>query len=198
MNIDWDPPQPRRGLLGEWDKFVGPGQTRAEFWLILIPSVVAALGVAAYAHFQVLHWNGLQYAVAMLMAFDLTGGIVCNATTAAKRWYHRPGQGPVLHVGFIAVHIVYFLLVAWLFRGMDWLYFAVFSVLLLGFSLVALAVPLYLQRAVTLLLYATVLLVAFFGFSAITGLEWFIPLLFLKLLVSHLPKEAPYLPELKG
>jgi hypothetical protein len=198
MNIDWNPSHPRHSLLGEWDKFVGPGQTRAEFWLILAPSMLAALGMAAYAHFQGLPWNGLQYGIAMLMAFDLTGGIVCNATTAAKRWYHRPGQGLVQHISFIAVHIVYFFLVAWLFRGMDWLYFAVFSVLLLGFSLVAMAVPLYLQRAVTLLLYAIVLVVALYGFSAISGLEWFIPFIFLKLLVSHLPKEAPYPPESKG
>jgi hypothetical protein len=57
MNVDWIPPEPRRGLLGEWDKFVGPGQTRAEFWLILIPSVVAVLALAAYARYQALNWN---------------------------------------------------------------------------------------------------------------------------------------------
>jgi hypothetical protein len=92
MNIDWDPPQPRREWIGEYDKVVGPGQTGAEFWLILIPSVVAALAMAAGAHFLGLNWNLPRYAIAMLMAFDLTGGVICNATNAAKRWYHRPGR----------------------------------------------------------------------------------------------------------
>jgi hypothetical protein len=27
MNINWTPPEPRRGLLGEWDKLIGPGQS---------------------------------------------------------------------------------------------------------------------------------------------------------------------------
>jgi len=51
MNVDWTPPAPRQGWRGEWDKFVGPGQTRAEFWLILAPSLLAGLGAPLYAIF---------------------------------------------------------------------------------------------------------------------------------------------------
>lgn len=32
-------------------------------------------------------------------------------------------------------------------------------------------------------------------FAPTPGLEWFIPLLFLKLLISHLLREEPYLPD---
>jgi len=49
MNVNWNPPAPRRGLAREWDKFVGPGQTRAELWLIVIPSLLAGLGLPLYA-----------------------------------------------------------------------------------------------------------------------------------------------------
>ncbi len=121
MNVDWNPPEPRRGLIGEYDKLVDPGQTEAEFWLIFIPAVMAMLALAAYAHFMQLNWTLLQYGIALVIAFDLTGGIVCNATTAAKRWYHRPGQGRVQHFTFVAVHAGYVFLAAWLFWGMDWL-----------------------------------------------------------------------------
>jgi hypothetical protein len=194
MNIDWTPPEPRRGLLGEWDKFVGPGQTRAEFWLILIPSVVATLALAGYARLQGLNWNLVQTIVAMLLAFDLMGGVITNATSTAKRWYHRDGQGTVQHIGFIAVHAVHIFLVAWLFRGMDWLYFGVFYSCLLAASLIILSVPLYLQRPVAFLLYGGVVLISFYRFSPTPGFEWFVPVFFMKLLLSHLLKEAPYRP----
>lgn len=91
MNVNWDPPAPRRGLAGEWDKFVGPGQIRAELWLIIIPSLLAGLGLPLYAIWLGLGWTTAQLVVAGLMAFDLTGGVVTNATSTAKRWYPRPG-----------------------------------------------------------------------------------------------------------
>ena len=83
---------------------------------------------------------------------------------------------------------------AWLFRSMDWLYFGVFYACLLGAGLVILAVPLYLQRPTAFLLYVGVVLIALYGFSPTPGFEWFVPVFFMKLLVSHLLKEAPYQP----
>lgn len=195
MNIDWTPSKPRRGLPGEWDKFVGPGQTPAEFWLILIPSVIAALALSAYAHFQELNWDLLQYGIAMLIAFDLMGGVITNATATAKRWYHRPGQGTMQHISFITVHALHIFLVAWLFRGMDWLYFGIFYICLLAASLVILGVPLYLQRPAGFLLYVAVVLLSLYAFSPTPGFEWFVPVFFMKLLISHLLKEAPYVPD---
>lgn len=61
MQIEWTPPEPRRGFLGEWDKFVGPGQTRAEFWLVIIPSVLAGLALTVYARRKGLPWDVWQY-----------------------------------------------------------------------------------------------------------------------------------------
>ena len=192
MEINWTPPEPRRSLLGEWDKFVGPGQTRAEFLLILFPSLLAGLAVPLYTLFAGLGWTILQLIVAGLIAFDLMGGVVTNATSSAKRWYHRPGQGWLQHLGFIAVHFIHPFLIAWLFLGMDWIYFAAVYVYLVIASLVITRTPLYLQRPVALLFFVGALLLNFYILVPAAGLEWFLPVFFLKLLVSHLPKEAPF------
>jgi hypothetical protein len=192
MQIEWTPIEPRRGFLGEWDKFVGPGQTRAELWLILIPSLAAGTALAAYARWMGLPWNFWQYLVAVLLAVDLTGGVITNATSAAKRWYHRAGQRWQQHLGFVAVHAAQLFLVAWLFRGMDWPYFLAFYGYLMAASLIIVAVPLYLQRPVALLLVVGAVLLEDYVFPAAPGMEWFVAVFFLKLLVSHLLKEAPY------
>jgi hypothetical protein len=195
MQINWSPPEPRRGLAGEWDKFVGPGQTRAELWLILIPALLAGLAAPLYAHWVGLGWTHIQLVIAGLLALDLAGGVVTNATASAKRWYHRPGQGWRQHMAFIAVHALHLTLVAWLFRAGDWLYFVIYYAYLLVASLVILKVRLYLQRPLALLSFAGVLLIHTYSLPPTPGMEWFVPVFFLKLLVSHLVKEAPYMVE---
>jgi hypothetical protein len=194
MNVDadWSSPEPRQGLMGAWDRVVGPGQTRAEFWLILVPSLLAGLAAPLYALFAGLGWTTTQLIVEGVIAFDLAGGVVTNATATAKRWYHRPGQGWRQHLGFIALHFSHLFLIAWLFRGMDWVYFFVFYAYLMAASLIITQVHLYLQRPVAFLLLVIVLLLNFYVLTPTPGLEWFVPLFFLKLLVSHLPKETPY------
>jgi hypothetical protein len=192
MNIDWIPLKPRPGLPGEWDKFVGPGQTRTEFWLILVPALLAGLTAPLYALQAGLGWTPIQLIVAGVMAFDLVGGVATNATASAKRWYHRPGQGWLQHLEFVAVHALHIFLVAWLFRGGDWFYFFIYYAYLLAASLMITRVQLYLQRPVALLLLVGVLLLNIYGIMPSAGLEWFVPVFFMKLLVSHLIKEVPY------
>jgi hypothetical protein len=67
-NIKWIPDEPRNGLLGAWDKFVGPGATRGEEWLQLIGSLVLAalLALLLYLRRDALGWNGLQIAASCL------------------------------------------------------------------------------------------------------------------------------------
>lgn len=192
MQINWLPPVPRRGLAGEWDKFVGPGQTRAEFWLILVPSLLAGLAAPLFALCSGLGWSVWQLVVAGFLALDLVGGVVTNATATAKRWYHRPGQGWLQHLGFVALHGVHLALVVWLFRDGDWVYFNVYYLYLLVASLSIIQVRLYLQRPLALLLLVGAILINYYGLPPAQGLEWFVPIFFLKLLVSHLLKEAPY------
>jgi len=194
MNTLWSPPKPRSGLAGEWDKFVGPGQTQAEFRLKLIPSLLAGLAVPLYSLHAGLSWTTVQLIMAGVIAFDLVGGVMTNATSTAKRWYHRPGQGWIQHLEFVSVHALHIFLVAWLFRGGDWTYFLVYYAYLLTASVIITCVHLYLQRPVALLLFVGVLLMNTYVFIPSPGLEWFVPVFFMKLLVSHLIKEMPFLP----
>lgn len=75
---------------------------------------------------------------------------------------------------------------------MDWVYFGVFYVYLMIASLIVACVRLYLQRPVALFFFVSALLLNIYVLSPVRGLEWFVPIFFLKLLVSHLVKEAPY------
>ena len=62
-------------------------------------------------------------------------------------------------------------------------------------SFLILRVPLYVQRPFALLLYLGGLILTFYVLPAIPGLEWFLPIFYMKLLISHLILEAPFLPE---
>ena len=65
---------------------------------------------------------------------------------------------------------------------------------LIGSSILILRIPLYLQRSLALGLYSLALLGNLYLFDPTPGLDWFLPLFFLKLLVSHLLNETPYQP----
>ncbi|MEM9089805.1 MAG: hypothetical protein AAGC93_13785 [Cyanobacteria bacterium P01_F01_bin.53] len=122
----------------------------------------------------------------------MPGGVLANATNTAKRRYHRPGQGWRQHLSFVAIHLFHIGAVALFFRGGDWLFFGGVSAYLLVAAGLILSVPLYLQRSVVLGLYGLSLLGSLYLLSPTPGLEWFLPLFFLKLLVSHLLRETAY------
>ncbi|MCT7952316.1 hypothetical protein NG798_21195 [Ancylothrix sp. C2] len=78
------------------------------------------------------------------------------------------------------------------FREGDWGFWFGTSGYLLGASVLILRSPLYLQRPVALGLYGLSLLGNCYLVSPTSGLEWFLPFFFLKILVSHLLPETPY------
>jgi len=190
--IDWEPPQPRPGMAGWLDRFVGPGATGTELLWQFSAASAAAVFVPAYALGADLNWSALQLVVACLLALDLVGGVVTNATAAGQRWYHRKGQGAKQHLAFAAVHILQLLLVGWLFRGGDWLFVGVFYAYLMSAATVVCLSPLYLQRPLAMMLVVGAVFFDEFIFSAAPGMAWFIPVFFIKLLISHLLREAPY------
>jgi hypothetical protein len=194
MRIDWHPPRPRRGWIGRWDAFVGPGATAAEEWLQLLGglALAALVGLCVALHFPTAP-SPIQLVVIILLALDLSGGIVTNATAPAKRWYHREGQQLRHHLAFVLPHGVHLALTAWLFPGSPWWWFLLFYGHLIGATLVILAAPLYLQRPIAFLCYAWIVVLSMIVGSP-PGLAWVVPLLFLKLLLSHLLKEAPFRP----
>jgi hypothetical protein len=186
MNEGRNYPPPRRGILGALDRFIGPGATPAEIWLQFAPALLAGMAAPAYALLRHLGWSGGQLVVAGLLAFDLTGGIVTNATASAKRWYHRQGQGFGRHFAFIASHVIHIFVVAWLFRSLDWAFFTIASAYLVAAAAVILRTPRYLRRPAAFLLYGVALLLSIYILRPTPGLEWFLPFFYLKLLVSHI------------
>jgi hypothetical protein len=194
VEIQWTPPQPRQGWLGRWDSFVGPGATAAEEWLQLISGLtLAALALLCFFLRFPATPALAQTVLVALLALDLSGGIVTNATAPAKRWYHRAGQGVRQHLAFVLPHGIHLALLVWLFPGFAWWYFPLFYGHLLVATLLVLCTPLYLQRPVAFICYGWVLLLSTLA-TPTPGLEWVVPFLFLKLLLSHLLKEAPYRP----
>lgn len=196
--INWNYPPPRPGWRGQLDTFIGPGVTRAELILELVVSLTGGLLLLAYALTHPLGWNGWQIALAVLLAFDLAGGVITNATSTAKRWYHRSGQGFRQHFTFIAVHGSHLALVAWAFRAGDWAWAVGWYAFLVFASLLILQISLYLRRPVAFSLFGLGLLLAQYLDTPTPGLEWFIPVFLLKLFVSHLLREEPYRPLLGG
>ena len=195
MKIDWDYPRPRDGWNGALDRFVGPGATRAE--IVLQFGFAAGIAVAAFGWFLAVRGEQdgwLVQAVILLIAFDMGGGVATNSTAAAKRWYHRAGQGRRQHLTFVAVHGLHILAVGWLCVPDPWTYVAVvYAAILAGAAAIILA-PLYLQRPIALCLVALAIIASNLPLLAVPGLEWFAPLLALKLWAAHLLKEAPFAP----
>ena len=128
-----------------------------------------------------------------LLTLDLSGGIITTVTSTAKRWYHRAGQGWRQHIIFVLPHGLHLALVVWLFPGFGWWFFLLFYGYLVAATLLILYTPLYVQRPVAFICYAGVVLLNGV-FAPTAGLEWVIPFLFLKLLIGHLLKEAPFRP----
>jgi hypothetical protein len=190
--IEWVPTEPRRGIAGTWDRFMGPGATSQE------EIVQAIFGLAISALCVVLFWLGdgfdkgwLLIAIAIIVALDLGGGIVTNATAAAKRWYHRPARTWWARIGFVAVHLVHVAAVA-AATGSGFSFFVLSATFLLASALIIVTVPLYLQRPVAFGLTAVGLLLSLLPWFSIESFEWFLPLLWVKLLLAHLVREAPF------
>ncbi|MBD1937722.1 hypothetical protein [Microcoleus sp. FACHB-68] len=186
-------PIPRQGLLGIWDLIVGPRMPVSEILLGLIPSLLAAVTVPLYAVINELGWNAVQLIIAAIIAFDLVGGAIINVTQTTKNWHHKPEHGFKYHFLFIAFHL-HPAVIAWLYIGGDWAYFLLaYSYLIIAATIILLS-PLPLQRAESILLYMGCIVLHNYVLARVPGMEWFLPIYFLKLLVCYLPQEPISLP----
>jgi len=193
MLKSYDSPTPRNSLLGLWDQLIGPGATLAENTVILVSAIAGT--IAAALRLGLLEFNILHIVVGAVLGFDIIGGSVCNATDTTKRWYHRPEVSWVQHITFVLLHLGHVAIVAWLFQsrgGFDWNYFSTVSICLLFATIAVLVVPAYLKRPVAVGLYLVSIAIGFYTVGLTTGLEWFIPALFLKLLIGHLVPERSH------
>jgi hypothetical protein len=191
-------PAPRAGLLGEWDKFIGPGATRAEVLLMLAAAIGGTAIVLLHAISQELAWPPLGAILVAIIAFDIFGGVAANASNATKRWYHRPGQTARSHLIFAAAHIIHPVLAMLAVAAGHWFWaLAGYGYLMLA-ALAIVAAPRYLQRplAVTLVVFGILLSLYVLGTPA--GLEWLLPALYLKILSGHMVPDAIYASESGG
>ena len=198
MKNSWDLPALRPGIGGAIDKLIGPGATPAEKKLQFYPPLLFGAGVVCTGLYAGFAWSVWQYLIIALLAVDMAGGAITNATSAAKRWYFRAGEGFRQHMSFVALHLFQITLFSWGFLGFDLLWIAGVYTVLMGFAALILKAPLYLQRPVAAALFAAALLLSLYVFEAPTHLEWFLPLLFFKILVSHLLREEPYQPDISA
>ena len=178
---------PRQGILGIWDTIVGPGMSSTETLVCFIPTLVATIYIPYYAIAHQLQWNNIQLILSAILAFDLFGGAIVNITPTARRWHHHPKNGWQHHFSFILIHLHPILIT--LFYGASWSYFVgAYSYLILSAAII-LFTPKYFQRAIAISLYLGSLMLSNNWLLSTNGMEWFLPVYFLKLLVSYLPEE---------
>jgi len=194
VNIKWELPPFRDGWRGRIDKFIGPGATKAEKDIQLYVPILAVVVMVASGLYLGFDWNLGQYLVAALIAWDMVGGIATNLTSTAKRWYFREGTGFKSHISFVAIHIIQISLVGYFFLNFDIVWIVSIYAFLLLASVVILKTPLYLQRPVSGMLFALAMALSIYVFKSPEHLEWFLPLFFFKLLISHIVREEPYRP----
>ena len=184
--------QPLPGILGVWDRIVGPGMPAAEVKLVLLSGFVGS-GIAAW-RFETVSGSGWWAVVAGLMGFDVLAGAVCNATQTTKKWYHSRHRSFLRTMAFILPHLGYIALIAWLWRGprgFDFDYFAIFSSCLLVSSFAVILSPRRLAAPVAFAAFLFDLVLINLAVGITPGLEWFAPGLLLKLLIGHLvPPES--------
>lgn len=184
--------EPRDGLLGLWDRLVGPGMSRDETLLVLAASVFGL--VFAGALMSSSGASLLLVGLSAFIGFDVVGGAVCNGTRTTRAWYHRPGQTWAQHAGFIVPHLAYVIVVAAFLRGpkFDSHYALVLAAGLIGAAAVILCTPERLKTPVAFSAYLVVLCVLIIDSRPTPAMEWFEPALLLKLLLGHLlPDNGP-------
>jgi hypothetical protein len=174
------PASPSR-LVSIFRRVSGPDGTMQEaaVWLagtLGITGIAAAVAVARSPG-----WSALQWVLAMGIAFDFAGGVVANATAAAKRSLHRPGRTRSRAL-FYAAH-VHPLVLPLAFSASWTAAAALYAGMLAAAALVELA-PRAVAQPVAFAAVGAGLFLAC-GAAWPTGLEWFAPVYLLKLVGAH-------------
>ncbi len=184
---------------GGIDPLCGTGATAAERVLAYgMATVFTAIILIADRNRDVPLAEGWQIALLAFFAFDIAGGAVANMLNSCKRFYHthvQPGEGmstrlvknPML---FTAIH-VHPIIIAYFLNG-NVLNATIWYALLLVGVVTVMVLPLYLRRAAATSLIVLALLGNQLLLPLGDGLEWFIPCLFIKMVLGHAVQEEPY------
>lgn len=172
-------PPPR--LVSIFRRMSGPDATAQEAAVWLAGTLGLTALAAATAAARSPGWSALQWVLAMGLAFDFAGGVVANATSAAKRSLHRPGRARARAL-FYAAHLHPLVLpVAF---SVPWMAaVALYAGMLVAAALVELA-PRAVAQPVAFTAVAAGLFLAC-GAGWPVGLEWFAPVYLLKLVGAY-------------
>lgn len=186
---------------GKPDPIFGTGAIRAEKGLANIVGLVGAVGITALALGTNASWSWAQYVLAVIISFDVVGGVVANGLNSAKRDHfgshgERPEsfgmklvRRPVL---FTALHL-HPILVALVFAPTLWWWGAPWYLFTLAGTITVRRSALYLQRPVASAFCALAGIAALFT-PAPDLWAWLPVLLTLKLVLAHGVQEEPYRP----
>ncbi len=191
---DWSYPEVRPGLPGLLDRAIGPGHTRAELILQLTFPLGAAIAIPVMAMAIELPWTIGQQVLAAFLAFDGVGGVITNSTSSGKRWFHRPGQGPAKQMSFVMLHFIHLSIVAYVFAAGSLQWFIGAAAFLTAAAAALIHTPTYLQRPLAGGFVAMGFIYSSYCLPIIEGLQWLLPVFYLKLLGAHLVREEPYRP----
>ncbi|MFF3013341.1 hypothetical protein [Streptomyces sp. NPDC057939] len=194
LGVDWEIPPTPPGRAGALERFMGPGRTRAESAVEAAGGIVCAAVLAAgvWATGGHADWSGVQWAVVALAGLDLIGGVLTNSTNAAKRWYHRQGDGTRrARLLFVGAHLLHLAAVGLVVLSGDWAWTLTNAALLLTGAAAVEFTPVEVKRPMAMAVFMVAVLVNLFWSTVPAVLAWFAPLFFLKLLVCHLVPEAP-------
>ncbi|WP_432561243.1 hypothetical protein [Kineococcus sp. SYSU DK003] len=168
---------PLRALL------VGPGASRAEE--LLTAGAAAAGAVVAVVLSRGQHgWTWWLVALTALLGLDLFGGVVANATGAARRWWHRPGTRDRDRVLFALGHVHPYVLAA--VTDLPWVTAAALHACAVGGALLVAACGADLRRPLAYGCTALALAVLLGAGGVPAGLAWFAVAYLVKLLMAHL------------
>ncbi|MEU7725923.1 hypothetical protein AB0B78_11860 [Streptomyces sp. NPDC040724] len=194
LRISWEVPATPPGLAGRLERFMGPGKSRSESMVETLGLLGCALLLAAglWTSGATRDWSTAQLVVVALAGLDLIGGVLTNATNAAKRWYHRADPGARrARLLFVSAHLIHLAAMGLVVLSGDLAWTLTNAALLLGGAVVVEFTPVHLKRPAAMALLMAAVVVNLFWLPVPTALAWFAPLFFLKLLVCHLVPEAP-------
>jgi len=191
VHIDWN-------YKGKEDFASGTGATKWEQTLTHISMITVPLFLIIYGLKISIDWNLIQWAVALILAVDIGGGVVSNSLNSYKRFYHTPAKPhdngitkfvknrkifALLHIHTILISLLYHHSTFW---GIFWYVLLNLSVWFIESR------PLYLHRPVAMGVIMIAILVNTYIIVPPTMFEWLIPFMFIKIVYGHSVKEEPY------
>lgn len=192
VHIDWE-------YEGKNDFSSGTGAYSSEKILGLASAVIIPSFIGYLLWTQKVDWNIWQIILALILAFDISGGLVSNALNSCKRFYHTPPKPEEGKLGVMLKHPLLFssfhvhpILAGWLYDDGNWLFGLLWYGLFIASVVFVVKVPLYLKRPVSMLLIMLSFLINLYIIDPVAGFEWLMPLLFIKIVYGHLVREEPY------